>query len=73
MNELPSPDLNIEDLWDALLSRQAQQVRSAFDALNAEQQRAVRAHLQRMADEPGWHLEQRVSARAALEALEEWT
>jgi hypothetical protein len=70
MSEDPLASLRIEDLWDALLSRQADQARSAFRTLDAEQQRAVMAHLQRMTTEPGWHPEQRISAQAALEALE---
>jgi hypothetical protein len=69
MNEDLSTYPELEDLWDALLSRQADQVRSAFRTLNSEQQRAVRLHLQRMTVEPGWHPEQRISAQAALEAL----
>lgn len=69
MSEDLTSYLELEDLWDALLSRQADQVRAAFRTLNAEQQRAVRLHLQRMTTEPGWHPEQRISAQAALEAL----
>jgi hypothetical protein len=69
MSEDLSTYPELEDLWDALLSRQADQVRSAFRTLNSEQQRAVRLHLQRMTVEPGWHPEQRISAQAALEAL----
>jgi hypothetical protein len=56
-------------LWDNLLSRQAEQVRQAFAGLTSQEQQAVIAHLQRMAEEPGWHAEQRRSALAALEAL----
>lgn len=70
MSQPPSSLLNIQDLWDTLLSRQAEQVRSAFALLDPEQQRAVLAHLQRMTEEPGWHPEQRLSAQAALEALQ---
>jgi hypothetical protein len=70
MSEDSANDLNIENLWDALLSRQAEKVRAAFRSLDDEQQRAAYAHLQRMAREPGWHLEQRLSAQVALEILE---
>lgn len=69
MSEEPSSPLSIEDLWEALLSRQTGQVRSAFQTLDPEQQSAVMAHLQRMTQEAGWHPEQRNSAQAALEAL----
>ena len=60
----------IELLWDALLSRQVDQVRAAFSGLQPQEQQAVMEHLQRMAGEPGWHREQRISAQAALEALQ---
>jgi hypothetical protein len=60
----------LDDLWSALLSRQAEQVRLAYRSLDAEQQRSVRAHLLRMVHEPGWHAEQRISAQAALDALQ---
>ena len=59
----------IERLWDNLLSRQPERVRAAYESLSAEEQSGVLAHLQRMAEEEGWHAEQRLSARAALEAL----
>lgn len=70
MSEDPTLFPNIENLWDALLSRQAEQVQTAFRSLDGEQQQAVYAHLQRMASETGWHPEQRLSAQAALDALE---
>ncbi len=59
-----------EELWDRLLSRLPALVRSTFASLPADQQNSVLAHLQRMADEDGWHEEQRISARSALQALE---
>lgn len=61
---------DLEELWERLLSREAGQVRAAFAALPPEDQKTVRAHLQRMASEPDWHPEQRLSAQAALQALE---
>jgi len=60
----------LEILWDALLSRQEDQVRAAFETLDETERRAVLAHLQSMASEPGWHPEQRLSAEAALRALQ---
>ncbi len=56
MSENPHTSLNIDDLWDALLSRQPEQVRAAFRSLEPDQQHSVLAHLQRMTSEPGWHL-----------------
>jgi len=62
------PD-ELEILWDRLLSRRATEVRAAYAALEPAEQQAVLSHLQRMATEPGWHPEQRLSAQSALEAL----
>ena len=60
---------DLEEIWDALLSRDVQRIRSAYNSLEIEDQKAVLSHLMDMAIEPGWHAEQRISARAALEAL----
>jgi hypothetical protein len=60
---------DLEDLWDALLSRDAQHIRAAYNSLAVEDQKAVLDHLINMVNEPGWHTEQRISARTALEAL----
>jgi hypothetical protein len=60
-----------EVIWDHLLSRQPERVQSAFQCLSSQEQRAVLTHLQRMANEPGWHPEQCISARAAFQALSE--
>jgi hypothetical protein len=60
---------DLEELWDALLSRDVQRIRSAYNSLGGEDQKAVLTHLNRMANEPGWQTEQRISARATLEAL----
>ena len=67
MSDRISSDL--ESLWESLLSRQPEQVRTAFASLNAAERSAVLAHLRRMAEEPGWHPEQCKSAAAALDAL----
>jgi len=60
---------NPEDLWERILSRQADQIQAAFSSLTPHEQTAVLAHLHRMAEEDGWQIEQRLSARAALLAL----
>jgi len=62
-------DAYLEKLWDDLLSRQANTIQSAFKSLQPSERRNVKAHLERMASEPGWHPEQRISANAALEAI----
>jgi hypothetical protein len=63
-------DSSLEALWEQLLSRQAEQVRGAFSCLTAQEKESVLAHLRRMASEAGWHPEQRLSAQAALEAIQ---
>ncbi len=61
---------DLEKIWDELLSGDPDQVRLAFNSLDAESQKEVIKHLQRMASEAGWQPEQRQSAQAALNALE---
>ncbi len=58
-----------ETIWVGILSRRPDTTRETWHTLNAEEQAAVHAHLQRMATEEGWTEPQRISARAALEAL----
>ena len=60
---------SLEELWDQLLSRQPERVLAAFTRLSPGEKEQVRCHLERMASEPGWHPEQRLSAQAALQAL----
>lgn len=60
-----------EDLWDAILSRQSEQILQAYLALTEEDQQAILNHLKRMASEPDWHPEQVSSARVALDLLKE--
>ncbi len=60
----------LEELWEDLLSGQPEKVRVAYAALETSERKAVLAHLQRMSTEPGWQPEQRLSAKAALVALE---
>jgi len=60
----------LEVLWNDLLSRQPELIRSAFNSLDDPNQKAVFTHLQRMVNEAGWQPEQRASAKAAIHALE---
>jgi hypothetical protein len=66
---MPNDDEYLENLWKALLSRDATRVQKAFTRLEIAEQQAVLEHLERMSEEDGWHPEQRTSAKAALEAL----
>jgi hypothetical protein len=60
----------LEALWDDLLSRQPERVQAAYTSLETSERQAVYSHLRHMARDPGWQPEQRASARAALQALE---
>lgn len=60
---------DLQDLWDQLLSGDADAVRVAFRTLGDSERKAVLEHLQRMTSEEGWQPEQVTSARAALQAL----
>ena len=59
----------LEILWDKLLSRQPEEVVSAFTSLSEDEKGAILNHLKRMATEPDWHPEQRLSAQAALDII----
>mgnify|MGYP006953618583 FL=1 len=65
-----NPTEPLEILWDSLLSRDPKLIRKAFHTLSRSDRRNVLAHLHRMVTEPDWHPEQRISAQAALNALE---
>lgn len=58
-----------EAFWGQILSRDAGQVRAAWETLAKDEQDTVRAHLIRMVSEDGWAEPQRISAQAALDAL----
>lgn len=59
-----------EKLWDMLLSRDPESIRTAFQSLSHDEQGHVLKHLKRMTSEEGWHSEQIVSAQTALDVLE---
>lgn len=60
----------LEIIWDGLLSREPDLIRTTYAALDPGSQREALGHLRKMATEPDWHPEQRISALAALAALE---
>ncbi len=66
-------DQDLEDIWDALLSRQVERILAKYNSLSPQDKVGVVAHLMRMSQEPGWHPEQRDSAKAALTAIQEKT
>ena len=65
--------LSVEQLWDNLLSREIEKIKSSFQHLNQSVRIAVIEHLNRMTIEDGWHLEQKKSAQIALQAIKEFT
>lgn len=59
----------LENLWDGLLSREPERICATYETLDLASRAVVLAHLKRMVSESGWHPEQVLSARAALQAL----
>ncbi len=66
------PQNKLDVFWENLLSRRPKKVLAAYRSLDAFEQKAVIEHLQRMVNEPGWQAEQRLSAQAALSAIEKF-
>jgi hypothetical protein len=62
-------DDGLGEFWSDILSEEPLRIMAAWVTLDAEAQKAVRAHLMRMATETGWAEVQRLSARAALHAI----
>jgi hypothetical protein len=61
---------DIQTLWENILSRNPDLVRTAYRALTPDEQESILAHLKRMAAEPGWHPEQALSAQVAINAIQ---
>ncbi|MGQ9848947.1 MAG: hypothetical protein ACUVSU_02745 [Aggregatilineaceae bacterium] len=61
---------DLELFWNNLLSRQEKLVLLAWESLERDEQRAIYAHLVRMATEDGWTAPQRRSAEVALQVLQ---
>ena len=62
--------LSFELLWDSLLSRKPEKIKSTFHHLNQSERSAVIEHLNCMTTEDGWHPEQKYSASIALQIIE---
>ena len=65
--------LSIDLLWDRLLSREPDKIKSTIQHLNQSERNAVIEHLNRMTTEDGWHPEQINSALIALQIIEKLT
>ena len=63
--------LEIEEIWDQVLSRDPESIQKAFSVLDRIDRRSLTVHLQKMAKESGWQPEQRKSAQIALDAIKE--
>ena len=59
----------LENLWNNILSRDDNRICEQFDSLSEIDQKTVWEHLNKMADEDGWHPEQVNSAMIAIAAL----
>jgi hypothetical protein len=73
--QAPSPSDSgsggLEEFWADILSEEPDRVIAAWLSLAAEEQAAVKAHLQTMTTEDGWAEVQRQAAMVALYAIEE--
>lgn len=59
----------LETTWDGILSRDEQFIKDTFTSLSEADREVVKAHLVKMTTEEGWHAEQVVSARIALQVI----
>jgi hypothetical protein len=55
--------------WEALLSSDPARIRRAWRSLSAEEAQAVRTHLKKMAEEPGWQPAQQQAAADTLRVI----
>ena len=65
--------MNIEELWENLLSEEPEKIHLAWNGLTPEERAAVREHLHRMSTEDGWHPAQQQAAVTARRILREQT
>jgi hypothetical protein len=61
---------SIDKLWDDLLSRDSELIQRAYLQFGKDEQKEILDHLKNMASKPGWHLEQKISAQAALKVID---
>ncbi len=60
---------SLEEFWEEILSRQPARISAVYASISIDEKESVLDHLRKMASEPGWHAEQRISAQAALDEL----
>ena len=61
----------IDQLWETLLSRDPSLIQRTYKQLAENDKKSVKDHLLKMATVTGWHLEQKRSAQAAIDAIME--
>ncbi len=61
--------MTIEELWEHLLSEDPAQILAVWRDLPPGERAALRAHLNKMATEDGWHPLQKRAAEMALEVI----
>ena len=59
----------IEQLWEAILSRDAGLVAAAYSELDEIDRKEINKHLIKMTTEPGWHADQQRSAQIAIDII----
>ena len=60
----------LADFWENILSRNKELIKSAIVQVSKEERDQIIHHLQKMAFEPGWHEEQIISAKYALNVVQ---
>jgi hypothetical protein len=61
--------MNIEEVWEALLSENPAAIRKLWMDLTDDEALAVLEHLKRMASEEGWQPAQKQAAETALRVI----
>jgi hypothetical protein len=62
-------DNSLEALWDGLLSKEPEKVKSIYQNLGIKDREYAISHLKRMANEDGWHPLQKSAAQVALRLI----
>jgi hypothetical protein len=68
-SETSAGAFDLEAFWEALLSSDPARIRPVWRSLSATEAQAVRAHLKKMAEDPGWQTVQQQAAADALRVI----
>lgn len=58
-----------EQIWDGILSQDSTLILATYNDENEANQKVILSHLQKMVNDEGWHLEQKMSAQIALDCI----